>query len=158
MDRRRGKPCADVVILVGQPDHRGAKLMERHRIQTALGRAAGLGSAKSGFERWWVERITTVAMLPLGVWFAGSLIAHSGSDYRTFVAWLGAPVNTVLMVLLLITLFWHAALGLQVVIEDYIHSDAKFWAVLAARFTCFAAALIGIMATLRVVLEVWTAT
>lgn len=132
--------------------------MERHRIQTPHGRAVGLGSAKSGFEHWWMERITAVALLPLGVWFAGSLIAQSGSDYRTFVAWLGAPVNTVLMVLLLITLFWHAALGFQVVIEDYVHSDAKIWALLAARFICFAAAGIGILATLGVAVEIWTAS
>lgn len=132
--------------------------MERHRIQTPLGRVTGLGSAKSGFKHWWVERITAVALLPLSVWFAGSLIAHSGSDYRTFTAWLGAPINMVLMMLLLITLFWHAALGLQVVIEDYIHSDAKIWALLAARFICFAAATIGILATLGISVEAWTAT
>lgn len=132
--------------------------MERHRIQTPLGRATGLGSAKSGFKHWWVERITAVALLPLSVWIAGSLIAHSGSDYRTFIAWLGAPINMVLMMLLLITLFWHAALGLQVVIEDYIHSDAKIWALLAARFICFAAAAIGILATLGIGVEAWTAT
>jgi succinate dehydrogenase / fumarate reductase membrane anchor subunit len=132
--------------------------MERYRIETAKARAAGLGSAKSGFGHWWVERITAVVLLPLGIWFTASLIAHAGSDYETFVHWLGMPINAVLMVLLLVVLFWHAALGLQVVIEDYIHSSAKVWLVLVARFACFALTVTGIMATLRIAFEVWGAT
>jgi succinate dehydrogenase / fumarate reductase membrane anchor subunit len=131
--------------------------MGRYRIQTPFGRAAGLGSAKSGFEHWWIQRITAVALLPLTIWFIGSLIAYSGSDHGTFVRWLGAPINTVFMVLLLIALFWHAALGLQVVIEDYVHSGAKFWALIAVRFACFGLAVIGIVATLRIAFEIWGA-
>ena len=126
--------------------------MERHRIETT--RAGDLGSAKSGFAHWWVERVTAVALLPLSVWFAASLIGHSASDHGTFVRWLGEPFNAILMILLLIALFWHTALGLQVVIEDYVHSSMKIWVVLATRIFCFAMPAAGIMATLRISLEV----
>ena len=87
---------------------------------------------------------------PLTLWFAASIIAHTGSDYTTFVAWLRAPLVATLMILLLIALFHHTALGLQVVIEDYIHSGAKFAAVIAVRLGCFALAIAGFVATLRI--------
>jgi succinate dehydrogenase / fumarate reductase membrane anchor subunit len=132
--------------------------MDANRFRSPLGRAIGLGSAKSGFGHWWIERITALALIPLSVWFAASLIAYSGSDYQAFIRWMGSPVTTVLMVLLLITLFWHAALGLQVVIEDYVHSGAKIWMLLATRFACFALAAAGIVAILRIAVGVWIAT
>jgi succinate dehydrogenase / fumarate reductase membrane anchor subunit len=128
--------------------------MERYRIRSPLGRAMGLGSARAGFGHWWTERVTAVALVPLAVWLAGSLIAFGGSDYETFIGWLGSPVTAVLMILLLIALFWHTALGLQVVIEDYVHSGTKLWAVMATRFLCFALAIAGIVATLRIVFGV----
>lgn len=132
--------------------------MDAHRFRSPLGRAMGLGSAKTGFGHWWTERITAVALIPLSVWFAASLITYSGGDYQAFIGWIGSPITAVLIILLLITLFWHAALGLQVVIEDYIHSGVKIWALLATRFVCFALAAFGIIATLRVAVGVWTAT
>lgn len=131
--------------------------MDRYRFRSPLGRAMGLGSAKAGFGHWWTERVTAVALVPLSVWFVASLIAYSGGGYETFIDWLGAPVTAGLMILLLIALFWHAALGLQVVIEDYVHSGAKVWALLATRFVCFALAMVGIVATLRVAIGVWAA-
>src|SRR3546814_14736011 len=91
--------------------------MDRYRFRSPLGRAVGLGPAKAGFGHWWTERVTAVALVPLSVWFAASLIAHSGSGYEAFIGWLGSPMTAGLMILLLIALFWHAALGLQVVIE-----------------------------------------
>jgi succinate dehydrogenase / fumarate reductase membrane anchor subunit len=88
--------------------------------------------------------------VPLTVWFAAEIIAHSGSDHPTFIAWLRAPLAAALMILLLIALFYHTALGLQVVIEDYVHSGAKFATVIAVRLGCFALAVAGVMATLSV--------
>ncbi|MGB3864370.1 MAG: succinate dehydrogenase, hydrophobic membrane anchor protein [Xanthobacteraceae bacterium] len=131
--------------------------MDAHRFRSPLGRAIGLGSAKTGFGHWWTERITALALIPLSAWFAASLIAYSGSGYQAFAGWIGSPVTTVLMILLLITLFWHAALGLQVVIEDYVHSAAKIWMLLTTHFVCFALATAGIVATLRVAVGVWSA-
>lgn len=132
--------------------------MSRYRFRSAISRAAGLGTAKAGFEHWWTQRVTAVALLPLSVWFAASLIAHSGMGYEAFRAWLGSPVTVVLMILLLITLFWHLMLGLQVVVEDYFHSSTKIWALLAIRFLCFALAICGMVAILRIAFDVWENT
>lgn len=129
--------------------------MDRYRFRTPIARARGLGSAKAGFEHWWIERVTAVALVPLTVWFVASAIAYGGADYEAFIAWLSSPITVVLMTLLLVALFWHTALGLQVIIEDYVHSGAKIWALLAVRFLCFALATTGILATLRVALVAW---
>jgi succinate dehydrogenase / fumarate reductase membrane anchor subunit len=119
-------------------------------MRSPLSRAIGLGSAKEGVGAWWAERVSAVALIPLTLWFAASLIAHTGSDYTAFIAWLRIPLVTTFMILLLVTLYHHAALGLQVVIEDYIHSSIKFAAVIAVRVGCFALALAGFVATFRI--------
>lgn len=118
--------------------------------RSPLARARGLGSAKEGVQAWWLERVTAVALVPLTLWLAASLIALSGSDYGEFVAWLGRPFAALLIVLLLIALFTHLAFGLRVVIEDYVHSAAKMPALIMARFGCFALCIAGILATLSV--------
>lgn len=119
-------------------------------MRSPLARAMGLGSAKSGVEHWWAERVSAVALVPLTLWFVACIIAHTGSDHATFIAWLRTPIASILMILLLVALFHHTALGLQVVIEDYIHSGVKFAAVVAVRLGCFALAVTGIMATLQI--------
>jgi succinate dehydrogenase / fumarate reductase membrane anchor subunit len=124
--------------------------MVRSSMQTPLAKAMGLGSAKSGVAHWRAQRVSAIALVPLTLWFAASIIAHSGSDYAAFIAWLRSPLTAGLMILLLIALFQHAALGLQVVIEDYVHSGGKFAAVVAVRLGCFALATAGIVATLSV--------
>ena len=108
--------------------------------------ARGLGSAKGGVEHWWAERVTAVALVPLTIWFAASIMAVAGSDHASLIEWLGSPLSSVGMVLLLI------ALGLQVVIEDYVHSGAKIALLVAVRLGCFALAIAGIVATLRITL------
>jgi succinate dehydrogenase / fumarate reductase membrane anchor subunit len=124
--------------------------MNNEGMRSPLSRALGLGSAKTGVEQWWRERVSALALVPLTVWFAASLIVHTGSDYATFVAWLRTPITSLLMVLLLVGTFYHAALGLQVVIEDYVHSGLKTFAVLGMRFGCCGIAFAGILATLRI--------
>ena len=127
--------------------------MDRQHLRSPLARAIGLVSAKEGAEHWWAQRVSAVALLPLTLWFVASIIAHTGSDYVTFIAWLRTPLATVLMILLLIALFHHTALGLQVVIEDYVHSGAKFAAVIAVRLGCFALTSAGTAATLLIALN-----
>jgi succinate dehydrogenase / fumarate reductase membrane anchor subunit len=82
-----------------------------------------------------------------------SIVAHSGSDYAAFTAWLSTPFATIPMILLLIALFHHSALGLQVVIEDYVHSGLRFAAVIAVRLGSFALASVGIMSTLHIAFD-----
>ena len=119
-------------------------------MRTPLARAIRLGSAKGGVGAWWTERVSAVALVPLTLWFAASIIAHSSSDYATFIAWLKMPLVATPMILLLIALFYHTTLGLQVVIEDYVHSGAKFAAVIAARLGCCALVAAGVVAILRI--------
>lgn len=125
--------------------------MRGQPMRSHLARARGLGSAREGVKHWWIQRVTAVALIPLTLWFMSSVIAMTGSDYNTFIVWLRTPYVTLLMVLLLIALFYHTALGLQVVIEDYVHSDrVKIPALVVMRFGCFALALAGIFAVLRI--------
>jgi succinate dehydrogenase / fumarate reductase membrane anchor subunit len=125
----------------------------KQNMRTPLARATGLGSAKEGVGAWWAERVSAVALVPLALWFAASIIAHTGSDYATFIVWLRTPLAAILMILLLIAVFYHTALGLQVVIEDYVHSATKFAAVIAVRLGCCALATAGVVAILRIALS-----
>lgn len=125
--------------------------MPTKRMRSPLGRAIGLGSAKDGVEHWLRERTTAVALIPLTLWFVASIIAHTGEGYAEFVAWLRTPVATCAMILLLVALFTHASLGLQVIIEDYVHSAAKIPSLVVMRLACFGLLAVGILAVLRIV-------
>jgi succinate dehydrogenase / fumarate reductase membrane anchor subunit len=127
--------------------------MGRHDMRTPLARAIELRSAKDGVHHWWMQRISAIALIPLTIWFIPAIIAQTGADYTAFVAWMRNPITVVLMDLLLIALFYHAALGLQVVVEDYVHSDDNFAVVIAVRLACFTLGAAGILATLRIALD-----
>lgn len=85
-----------------------------------LNRVIGLGSAKGGTEHWWVQRLTAVAMVPLGLWFAISLAALDTISYLAVVQWIQEPMTSVLLILTVLTLIYHSYLGIQVVVEDYV--------------------------------------
>jgi succinate dehydrogenase / fumarate reductase membrane anchor subunit len=92
-------------------------------LRTPLGRARGLGSAKEGLNHWWAQRFTAVILVPLLLWFAISVVGLVGAGYDTAAAWVARPLNAVLLLVMLGALFHHAQLGLQVVIEDYVHAE-----------------------------------
>ncbi len=118
-------------------------------MRSPLGRAIGLGSAKEGVEHWWLQRLTAVALVPLTLWFVIAIIRFAGADIDTVRDWVGSPLPAILLVLLLIAIFWHASLGLQVVIEDYVHAEfAKLGLLIVVRLACFAFAVAGIFAVL----------
>ena len=119
-------------------------------MRSPLTKARGLGSAKDGVRAWWLERVSAVALVPLSLWLTASLIAFRGRNYEEFITWLSDPLASLLMILLLLALFVHLALGLKVVIEDYLHSWAKIPALIAARLGCVALCVAGILATLSV--------
>jgi succinate dehydrogenase / fumarate reductase membrane anchor subunit len=120
-------------------------------MQTPLGRVRGLGSAKNGTHHWWMQRITAVALVPLTLWFVYSILSLLGAGHAAAEAWLASPVNAVLMVLLIIATFHHLQLGLQVVIEDYIHGEgAKIAAIVIIKLASFALAVTGAFAVLKV--------
>jgi succinate dehydrogenase / fumarate reductase, membrane anchor subunit len=116
-----------------------------------IGRARGLGSAKHGVAHWWFQRVTAVAMIPLLIWFITAVISVMISpDIHIVAHWFASPIHSLLMVLLLSAMFFHAKLGLQVVIEDYIHAPLpKYTLLLGNIFLCFGGAAICIIVVLK---------
>ena len=124
------------------------------RLRSPLGRVKGLGSAKEGVAHWWAQRLTALALIPLLLWFVCDVISLTGAPRAAVVAWLHSPFATIATVLLLIAAFYHMALGVQVVIEDYIHSEwSKVTFLVLNRFIAFALAAAGIFAVLRIAFQ-----
>jgi succinate dehydrogenase / fumarate reductase membrane anchor subunit len=120
-------------------------------LRTPLSRARGLGSAKQGVHHWWAQRITAVALIPLVVWFAISLIMLSGADYFVVRAWIGSPVVMVLLTLTIVIGLHHGQLGMQEVVEDYVHNEGmKLALIVLLRFTAVFFGLAAIVAILRI--------
>ena len=119
--------------------------------RTPLARARGLGSAKDGVHHWWVQRLTAIALIPLVVWFAISLIMMTGADYNVVRAWIGSPVVMVLLILTIVIGLHHGQLGMQVVIEDYVHNDGvKLAFIILMRFIAVVFGLAAVVAILRI--------
>lgn len=96
---------------------------DNNGIKTPLARARGLGSAGHGADHWMSQRITAIANIPLVIWFVYSVVDLRGSTHAEFTSWLGEPINAILAILFIISTFYHAVLGSQVVVEDYIHNE-----------------------------------
>ena len=119
--------------------------------RTPLARARGLGSARDGVHHWWVQRLTAIALIPLVVWFAVSLVMLSGADYAVVRAWIGSPLVMVLLILTIGIGLHHGQLGMQVVIEDYVHNDGmKLALIVLMRFIAVFFGLAAIVAILRI--------
>lgn len=120
-------------------------------IRNPLGRARGLGSAKEGFHHWWMQRVTAVAMIPLFVYLVSQAAVLAGGDYTAITVWLDRPVNAVAMLLFIVSSFYHAALGIQVIVEDYIHGEGvKITALLLNKLFFLFMAVAAIYAVLAV--------
>ena len=119
-------------------------------MRSTLGRVRGLGSSGDGSHHWWIQRLTAVALIPLGIWFIFAVLSFVGTDYAQFKAWAGHHGNALMLILFIITAFHHAQLGMQVVIEDYIHGEAvKITSILLIKFVSFMFAVSCILAVLR---------
>jgi succinate dehydrogenase / fumarate reductase, membrane anchor subunit len=122
-------------------------------LRSDLGRVRGLGSAKEGVQHWWAQRLTAIALIPLSLWFVAGLVFLSDVDHATAIQWLGSPVTLGLMSVFLAALIYHAVLGLQVVVEDYIHAKpAKLILLLIVQFAGIALAVAGIVSMLMIAL------
>jgi succinate dehydrogenase / fumarate reductase, membrane anchor subunit len=120
-------------------------------LRSPVARVRGLGSAKEGVHHWWMQRVTAIALIPLSVWFVASVVCLAGADQAAITQWLGAPFTLGALSLTLIAAFYHAVLGLQVVIEDYIHAKAvKLTLILLIQFAAFAFTAAGIIAMLMI--------
>ena len=121
--------------------------------RTPLKRAIGLGSAKEGTGHFMWQRITAIALVLLGAYFIGLLLGLGGADYERARAIVANPFNAALFAAFLIAAFWHAKLGLQVIIEDYVHTPLLGgMAHLANIFVCALAAIAGVLAIVRIAL------
>jgi len=119
-------------------------------MRSQLGRVRGLGSAKSGVHHWWGERVTSIALVPLTLWFIFSALRLLGVPHEAAQAWFYSPVTTVLMLCLVLATFHHMHLGLQAVIDDYVDSDsARFIYLLLLRGITAILALLAIVSILK---------
>lgn len=127
------------------PDAKGLKI---ETMRSYLGRARGLGAANAGFHHWWTQRLTSLALVPLTLWFVFSLVQLTGAPYADVRVWAGSTVHATLLLALIAATFQHLHLGVQTIAEDYIHDDAiRFTLILAVKA---ASALLALAATIAV--------
>jgi succinate dehydrogenase / fumarate reductase membrane anchor subunit len=118
---------------------------------TGLGRVRGLGSARAGSHHWINQRVTAVGNLILVPWLIFSVMRLPGFEYAQVTAWVAEPLVAVPLMLMLISIFYHLRLGLQVLIEDYVHDDAlKFGAILLLNFYAIGGAALGLFAVAKI--------
>lgn len=122
-------------------------------MRSGLGRARGLGSAKSGAAHWFAERVTSIALVPLTLWFVFSVFSLLGEPRAAVQAWAGHAMNATLLLALVIITFHHMAMGLQVVMEDYMHAERpRLLAILAMKAAAGLFALGGVLAVIKLTL------
>ena len=115
-------------------------------LQAPLARVLGLGSAKEGTGHWWAQRVTAVGLVPLTLWFVFSVVNMPHGNYEMVTAWVAEPFNAIALILLVLTVIYHSDLGVQVVIEDYVHGAAGVATLIAVRFVHVVLAVSGIYA------------
>ena len=119
-------------------------------LRTPLSQAKGLGSAKEGAHHWWAQRLTSVALVPLTLWLVFTLASWGEVSYVEVIEWMQSPLVAVGLALLVIVLFYHAQLGLQVIVEDYVHGWLKIVSLVVLNFACIALAFIGLFSIIKV--------
>ena len=119
--------------------------------RSPLGRVLGSGSAKDGTHHFWVQRLSAVGLLILGAWFLYSFSQLPGFAYPDIVQWAGQPLNSVLLILLVLTLAWHSSLGVQVIVEDYVHGNSlRVLSLILIQFAHVFVALAAVYAVLKI--------
>lgn len=116
------------------------------RLESPLGRALGHGSAKAGADHWIAQRLTAIGLVPLGLWFAFSMTSLQHGRYELVAAWVAEPLNAIGLILLVVTLVYHSMLGLQVIIEDYVHGALGTLSLIVVKFVHVILAVAGIYA------------
>ena len=118
--------------------------------QTPLASVRGLGSARTGSRHWWLQRVSALTLAPLTIWFVVSFTVLIHNNYQAYSQWIASPLNAVLTITLVSILFYHMSLGLQVIVEDYLHTNRiKFLSIATVQFTCFIFAIAGIVSVLQ---------
>ncbi|GGA74367.1 succinate dehydrogenase, hydrophobic membrane anchor protein [Arenimonas soli] len=120
-------------------------------LRNPLARAKGLGSAKDGTGHWWHQRLSAIALLLMGPWFVILMVGLIGADQERVRAVLAQPFTAAVLTAFVLSLFWHARLGLQVVIEDYVHGGAELLLQVIVKFAFAIAAIASLLAIGRIV-------
>jgi len=119
--------------------------------RTPLKRARGLGAGKSGTDHFWMQRVTAIVLAPLAIWFVWTLVTLVGADLETARDIIARPWNTIIFAVFLVSMFWHAKLGLQIVIEDYVHTRSlEITAHFLNNFLCGLGAIASLYAIARI--------
>lgn len=114
--------------------------------------AIGAGASGTGFHHWWLQRLTAVALVPLSLWFLFFIVDLGSANYAQVLAAVGEPINALLLIVLVICAFWHGVLGLDVIVQDYVHTPALDLGLrIATRF----GAVIAVLASVMAVLTIW---
>jgi succinate dehydrogenase / fumarate reductase, membrane anchor subunit len=122
-------------------------------LRSPLGKVRGLGSAKNGTHHWWMQKITAVALIPMTIWFVSSIVHMTQADYEIVINWMNSPVVAILMMLFVATSIYHLKLGLQVIIEDYIHEEgSKIALQMIVTFGCVVLATTALFSILKIAL------
>ncbi|MBB2155577.1 succinate dehydrogenase, hydrophobic membrane anchor protein [Gluconacetobacter diazotrophicus] len=121
-------------------------------MRSQLSRARGLGSAKTGVDHWWMERMSAVALVPLSGWFVLQVLRLAGSSQEDVVEWGGKPVNSSMLLALMVLTFYHMQLGLQVIIDDYVHGKAHLPVSLLMKGAALLIGLFAVIAVLKLAL------
>ena len=127
-----------------------AKDLKIETMRSYLGRARGLGASSTGFQDWWAVRLTSLALVPLTLWFVFSLVQLTGAPYAEVRAWAAGPVHATLLLALIAATFHHMHLGIQTVAEDYVHSDpVRLTLILGVKAASALLGLAGAIAVLK---------
>ena len=122
-------------------------------MRTDLGRVRGLGTAKEGVHHWWMQRLTAIALIPLTLWFIISIATLNNASYTETVNWLSIPLVSIFMILFVSATLYHALLGVQVVVEDYIHQEGfKFLLLIGLKFIFLVLGVVAIFSLLKIAL------
>ena len=128
--------------------------MKPSSMQTPLGKVRGLGSARKGVSHWWMQRLTAMGLIPLIIYLVIGLVTSIGADHAAAIAWLSAPLNASAALLLFGVGFYHANLGLQVIIEDYVsHENRRLLLLVAVKLGMTALATLSIFSVLSITLS-----
>jgi succinate dehydrogenase / fumarate reductase membrane anchor subunit len=119
-------------------------------LRTPLANVKGLGSAKEGAHHWWMQRLTSIALIPLTLWLAFSIASFGGMTYEQVTAWMQSPWVAVGLALLVVVMLYHTQLGIQVIVEDYVGGWLRIASIIMLNFTCIALAFLALFSIIKV--------
>lgn len=124
--------------------------------RSALGRVRGLGSARNGTQHWWIQRLISLVLIPLGIYFCTTFFQNViEGGYKEAIVWIRSPYTSTLLILFLLTTLHHTASGIQVVVEDYVHCEkVKLLSIFFVKLICASFAILGTLAIVKILFGV----